>query len=231
MWIWHDEEGGEPDYALPAFENYDNSQWVKWNIEPLGELNSHPQEIVDNIADKGHLVPVHGSEDMAIFENRFEDHVCWQVLKAGHRTLSSKEEGMTNDTWYTGPGILQSTMEGDYPSHMLIAHTPVDDGLVKVWYGLLVKSPNEKPTEADISIAREYEKAGLDAFAQDFEIWADKRPCLSPMMVKGDGPFDKVRIWYKQFFNARERASDFQKRVNGHYISKGTSRDPWEDAA
>ncbi|WP_373490105.1 hypothetical protein [Parasphingorhabdus sp.] len=85
----------------------------KWNIEPLGELNSHPQEIVDNIADKGHLVPVHGSEDMAIFENRFEDHVCWQVLKAGHRTLSSNEEG-ANDTWYTGPGILQSTMEGDY---------------------------------------------------------------------------------------------------------------------
>ena len=87
---------------------------VKWNIEPLGELNSHPQEIVDNIADKGHLVPVHGSEDMAIFENRFEDHVCWQVLKAGHRTLSSKEEGVTNDTWYTGPGILQSTIEGDH---------------------------------------------------------------------------------------------------------------------
>lgn len=231
LWIWHDAEGGEPDYELPAFENYDDPAWVKWNIEALGELASHPQEIVDNIADKGHLVPVHGSQDIELFENRFEDHVCWQVLKAGHRTLSSKEGGMTNDTWYTGPGILQSTMEGDYPSLMLIAHTPVDDGVVKVWFGLLVKSPNDVATEQDAEIANEYAKAGVAAFAQDFEIWSDKRPCLSPMMVKGDGPFDKVRIWYKQFYNKRERAGEFQKRVNGEYISKGTTRDPWDEVA
>jgi len=231
LWVWHDPEGGEVDYELPAFAQYDDPEWINWNIHPLGELESHPQEIVDNMADKGHLIPVHGSQRMEIFENRFDDHVMWQILKAGHRTLSSKEEGMTNDTWYTGPGILQSTMEGDYPSLMLIAHTPVDDGVVKVWYGLLVKAPNSPPTEEDRSIAAGYEKAGVDAFAQDFEIWANKRPCFHPMMVAGDGPFDKVRIWYRQFYNNRQKAADFQKRVNGHYISKGTTRDPWEEAA
>ena len=138
---------------------------------------------------------------------------------------------MTNDTWYTGPAIWQSTMEGDYPSHMLITHTPVEDGVVKVWYGLLVKAPNETPTVDDLAVASAYEEAGAEAFAQDFEIWGNKRPCIHPMMVKGDGPFDKVRIWYKQFFNDRARASEYQARVNGHYIARGTSRDPWEDAA
>ena len=231
LWIWHDAEGGEPDYELPAFENYGAPNWVNWNIRMVGQLDSHPQEIVDNIADKGHLVPVHGSENLEIFESRFDNHKCWQILKAGHRTLSSKDEGMTNDTWYTGPAILQSTMEGDYPSHMLITHTPVDDGVVKVWYGLLVKAPNEIPTAEDLAVASAYEEAGAEAFAQDFEIWGNKRPCIHPMMVKGDGPFDKVRIWYKQFFNARARASEFQTRVNGQYIARGTSRDPWEDAA
>jgi 3-ketosteroid 9alpha-monooxygenase subunit A len=51
------------------------------------------------------------------------------------------------------------------------------------------------------------------------------------MMVKGDGPFDKLRIWYKQFYNPRARAADFQARVNGHYVTRGTMRAPWEDAA
>lgn len=138
---------------------------------------------------------------------------------------------MTNDTWYTGPGILQSIMLGEFPSHMIIAHTPVDDGVVKVWYGLQVKVPNAEPTDEDRALARGYEEGGVAAFAQDFEIWAHKRPCLNPMMVKGDGPFDKLRIWYKQFYNSHARAVEFQARVNGRYITRGTSSSPWQDVA
>ena len=182
------------------------------------------------MTDKGHLQPVHGSIDMVLFENEFSDHVCRQILTAGHKTLAGDgAEPMTNDTWYTGPGILQSVMIGEYPSHMLIAHTPVDDGVIKVWYGLFVKVKNAAPTADDIELAKGYEKAGVAAFAQDFEIWANKRPCLNPMMVKGDGPFDKLRIWYRQFYNPRARAGDFQKRVNGHYVTRGTQTAPWED--
>jgi 3-ketosteroid 9alpha-monooxygenase subunit A len=138
---------------------------------------------------------------------------------------------MLNDTWYTGPGILQSIMVGEYPSHMLIAHTPIDDGVIKVWYGLFVKVANAEPTEADRAMAREYEEAGVAAFAQDFEIWGNKRPCLNPMMVRGDGPFDKVRIWYRQFYNPRARAHEFQTRVNGHYVTRGTVEAPWDKTA
>jgi 3-ketosteroid 9alpha-monooxygenase subunit A len=231
LWVWHDPEGAAADYPLPDFPQWDDPQWIDWDVQYLGQLDSHPQEIVDNMADKGHLVPVHGSQDMELFENVFDDHVCRQILKAGHRTLNSGDEGMTNDTWYTGPAILQSAMVGDYPSHMLIAHTPVDDGSVKVWYGLFVKAPNAEPTDADKAIAAAYCEEGVKAFAQDFEIWGNKRPCIHPMMVRGDGPFDKVRIWYKQFFNPRASASQYQARVNGTYVSKGTLRDPWDDAA
>ena len=231
LWVWNDAEGGEADYPLPEFAQWDDPSWINWTIEYLGELSSHPQEIIDNMADKGHLVPVHGSQDMELFENEFDGHVCKQILKAGHRTLTSGDEGMTNDTWYTGPAILQSTMVGDYPSHMLIAHTPVDDGVVKVWYGLSVKSPNAVPTEEDVAIAKAYGDSGVQAFAQDFEIWANKRPCIHPMMVRGDGPFDKVRIWYKQFYNPRAAAAQYQSRVNGLYVARGTTRDPWDDAA
>ena len=103
--------------------------------------------------------------------------------------------------------------------------------MIKVWYGLFVKVKNDVPTAADIELAKGYEKAGVAAFAQDFEIWANKRPCLNPMMVKGDGPFDKLRIWYKQFYNDRARAGEFQARVNGHYVTRGTQDAPWDQVA
>ena len=232
IWMWHDEEGGEPEYDLPEFDMWDQPHWVNWKIDILGELESHPQEIVDNMVDKGHLGPVHGSMDMVLFENIFDGHTIRQVLTAGHKTLAGAGgEPMTNDTWYTGPGILQSVMIGEYPSHMLIAHTPVDDGKVKVWHGLMVKVANETPTEEDVAMARGYQAASLAAFSQDFEIWGNKRACINPMMVKGDGPFDKMRIWYKQFFNPRARAGEFQKRANGKYVSRGTLSDPWDAVA
>ncbi|MEM8697339.1 MAG: Rieske 2Fe-2S domain-containing protein [Pseudomonadota bacterium] len=232
IWAWHDEEGGEPDYDVPAFDHWDEPHWVNWEIDKLGELASHPQEIVDNMTDKSHLGPVHGSTDMVQFENEFDAHSCRQILAAGHKTLAGQgAEPMTNDTWYTGPGILQSVMHGEYPSHMLIAHTPIDDGLIKVWHGLLVKVPNETPTEEDIALARGYQAASLAAFSQDFEIWGNKRPCFSPMMVKGDGPFDKLRIWYRQFYNPISRATEFHKRVDGRYVTRGTQSAPWDEVA
>lgn len=232
IWVWHDMEGGAPEYELPAFEHHDKAYWVNWNITDLGTLASHPQEILDNMTDKGHLEPVHGSIDMVTFYNEFDAHIVRQYLTAGHKTLAGAgAEPMTNDTWYTGPGILQSIMLGEFPSLMMIAHTPVDDGVVKVWYGLQVKVANAAPTEQDLAMARGYEAGGVAAFAQDFEIWANKRPCINPMMVRGDGPFDKLRIWYKQFYNQRSRAGEFQARVNGHYVTRGTSSAPWEDVA
>lgn len=230
LWIWHDAEGGDPDYALPEFADYGQPHWVNWSVECLGEVASHPQEVLDNMTDKGHLEPVHGSTDMVKFENEFDGIKVRQILLGGHKTLAGAEP-MLNDTWYTGPGILQSIMVGANPSLMLIAHTPVEDGSVKVWYGLMVNVDDAVPTPEQIETAKGYEKSGVYAFAQDFEIWGNKRPCLNPLMVKGDGPFDKLRIWYKQFYNPRARAGEFQARVNGHYTTRGTSSAPWDEVA
>ena len=51
------------------------------------------------------------------------------------------------------------------------------------------------------------------------------------VLRRGDGPFDKVRIWYRQFYNPRAKAETWQKRVNGRYTTRGTSNDPWDSAA
>ena len=67
---------------------------------------------------------MHGSKDIVYFENEFRDHVIMQRFGAGHRTLVSDtaEDVLTTDTWYTGPGILLSKMEGQHPSVIMICN-------------------------------------------------------------------------------------------------------------
>ena len=218
IFTWHDPEGGEPDYDLPVIAEWDNPSWVQWKIDHLGQIPTHPIEIMDNMADVAHLGPTHGAPAQ-YFRNEISDHVLRQLQGGTHRSL---EVGalLETDTWYTGPGVLLSRYL-DSQSLMFITHTPVDDGVIQAWHGLLVPSANPVATEADIANARAYQAAACAAFSQDFEIWANKRPCFAPLAVPADGPFARVRAWYKQFYHPRAQAKAMQERLNGTYTIRG----------
>jgi len=215
IFVWHDPENGEPDFPLPAIPEWEDTSWVHWKIDRLGTLNCHPQEVLDNMSDVAHFAPTHGSTAVSYFENEYNGPTMTQYFGAGHRTLAAKDELLELRTWYTGPGILMSRMWGHLPSIMMIAHTPVDDGVIRAWHALMVKSPNAVATHRDVAMARAYQETSKLAFAQDFEIWSNKRPAFTILQVPTDGPFHKGRIWYSQFYNPRARAADIQKRVNG----------------
>jgi 3-ketosteroid 9alpha-monooxygenase subunit A len=160
---------------------------------------------------------VHG-ETVKFYRNEFKGHLATQIQGGGHRTLVTADGVspiLTTDTTYNGPGFLLSYMLGMGESIIFIGHTMVDDGIIKVWHGLLVKSANAVATDADVAAARLYQEASRVAFAQDFDVWANKRPALQVLQVPGDGPFHKARIWYKQFYNQRARKQEFLKQVEG----------------
>jgi 3-ketosteroid 9alpha-monooxygenase subunit A len=218
IFVWYDPEGLEPEWEAPSLPEWDDPQWVRWKFDQLGTLTCHPQEVVDNIADYSHLGPVHGST-VKYFRNEFRGHLAIQYQGGGHRTLVG-ENGVSpilrTDTTYHGPGFLLSKMVGMGESIIFIAHTSVDEGVIKVWHALLVKSAHDIPTESDVAEARVYQEASRLAFAQDFEVWANKRPAINILQVPGDGPFHKARIWYRQFYNPRARKHEFLKQVEGH---------------
>lgn len=227
--MWHDEEAGEPDFEPHPLPEWDDPKWVNWKVDHLGTLDCHPQEIIDNMTDKAHLGPIHGSTNMEYFESECKDHVIRQLLAAGHRTLS--DDVMTNDTWYTGPGLLLSRMNGYYSSLMMICHTPIEDGTLRAWHGLMVEPPNHPMNDEDKQAVPAFQEGSKMALLQDFDVWANKAPCLQIMQVPGDGPFGKARLWYKQFYNPRADVKKHQGNSNGHWVTKGTKRDPWPEAA
>ena len=223
IWAWYDPEGQEPDYPLAEFGgHYGAPGWVDWKIDHMGDLDTHGIEILDNMADYGHFIPIHGARDFTYFANEFDGHTVHQYYSAGHRTLvSSPDEQLTLDTWYEGPGFLQAEMGGHFDSFIMIANTPIDDGRTRAWHALMVKvNDGSRPiTDEDRSAAYAYQEATRMAFAQDVEVWQHKRACINPMSIPSDGPYGKVRRWYKQFFNPRSMAPDLQSRVNGLVVT------------
>jgi 3-ketosteroid 9alpha-monooxygenase subunit A len=168
--------------------------------------------LIDNMADVAHLGPTHGAP-CEYFRNEINGVVCRQLQGGKHRSITGGGL-LETDTYYTGPGILLSRFVG-LGSIMFITHTPVDDGCVRAWHGLLVQAAHNPPTEEDVAgarIAQEYSRA---AFAQDFEIWAHKRPAVNILQVPTDGPYAKVRAWYKQFYHKRADAGRLQALANG----------------
>ena len=230
IFMWHDEEGLAPDFPLPPFAQWDDPSWVRWKFDHLGELPIHPQEIVDNLADWAHLGPTHASP-VEYFEDEIRGFICIQRQGGRSRTLVDNAALLETDSWYYGPGVMISNMTGLMDSHMIIAHTPVEDGVTKVWHGLMVKSLHTVATDEDAATGRAYQEASRQAFAQDFEIWSSKRGATRILQIPEDGPFHKTRAWYSQFFCPRAKAAAIRARVEGFHGVSGMPSKPKRDAA
>jgi 3-ketosteroid 9alpha-monooxygenase subunit A len=136
---------------------------------------------------------------------------------------------LVTEAVYHGPSVLITRMSGLYDSYIFIAHTPVDDGSAYVWHALLVRTPDGSPaTEKDNLAARAYQDVALAAFAQDFEVWKHKQPCLQGLFVQGDGAFLKQRTWYKQFYNPRAKKHEYLRQSEGIHVPRGMEQAPDE---
>jgi len=215
---WFDPEGRAPEYEPPFLPEWDDPSWVRWQLDHLGELPVHPQEILDNMADVRHLGPTHGAPS-EYFENEFRDHVYIQ-RQGGPMQLYKTY--LYTTTWYTGPGILLSKQVfGETLMYELIANTPVDDGVSRCWHGVLYRGRSEQANGQDRLAAKQAQAGALEAFGADFNIWKYKRPALKIMQLRTDGPFRLGRKWYSQFYATPEGEQAVRDELNGTYHTQG----------
>jgi 3-ketosteroid 9alpha-monooxygenase subunit A len=213
---WYDPEGGAPEYAAPFLPEWNDPSWVRWELDHLGEINIHAQEIIDNMVDAQHLGPTHGAP-CQYFENEIKDQIFIQRQGGWHKTYNCM---LTTTTWYTGPGVLLSKQQfGPTLTYELIANTPMEDGKTKVWHACLTKSNGAVVTEEDVVRAKQVQAGALNAFAADFDVWRHKRAATRIIQLPTDGSFSTGRKWYKQFFDTRANAQQYRDAVNGiHHI-------------
>ena len=81
-------------------------------------------------------------------------------------------------------------------------------------------------TKEERASAFDYQEMLRLGLVQDIEIWANKEFCVNPLAVPADGPYGKLRTWYRQFFNDRARAAEIQQRVNGFVVTLDDGEGP-----
>ena len=229
VFAWHDPEQGEPDHSLPDVPEWTDPQWITGPFESLGTLDVHPQEIVDNLVDTHHFGPIHGQK-LAYFESVFDGVIGRQLSGGGHETMTSDDGVLNVDAFYTGPGILVARYSGETDAVQIICHTPREDGQTQVWHGLFTRAQSNPPSAEDVALRDQYYQAGLASFAQDFVIWKTKGPAFNILRLPTDGPYHRNRAWYRQFYNPRAKAHEYQARANGAHATTGTESAPRQAA-
>ncbi len=203
VYIWHDPDGGEPiaEQAIPQDEEVYSENWTPWVIRRV-TVQSNARELIDNMADKAHFVPVHGSEEITFFQNISEGHTYTQLMKgrSPHGVMESKAT-------YFGPGYMIHSMQVEIPESepmrfmSLVMNLPVSLESFEFLAGFKYPVPPgmDNNIPAQIDVVNQQIDENTDGVFADLAIWKDKVTIDNPILCDGDGPVTKLRQWYNQF--------------------------------
>ncbi|KAJ9458514.1 Cholesterol 7-desaturase [Diplonema papillatum] len=217
IYVWYDAEGREPSWFPRNDENVSNGKWkhAAWSGH---EILTHISEIPENGADSAHLNVVH--KDF-IFTHRdipekptpiqHKWSATWEVDSErpwvtnmtvsmrhilGFDFLNKLGVGLDVEANQVGPGLVYlyiNTVVGT----VLMAQsvTPIGQFRQRVEHNYFA-CPN---------IPRWFAKAVAWAacrqFHRDIDLWEQKTWHSRPLLVKGDGPIQRYRAWFKTFYS------------------------------
>jgi len=202
VFLHHDPDGAPPTFEVPVIAEHGSDAWLPW-VTSSYAIKTHPREIVENIADKAHFPRVHNTE---IDEFSFDasGHTATQHVKGRAILPGGGVDNFASTTTYHGPGFLIMNMAGALQNYMLVAHTPVEHGLLDLRMGVMLKIVGDrKKTEGFVALYMANLKAG---FEDDIRIWENKLYRDQPVLCDGDGPINQLRRWYRQFY--KQEAGD-----------------------
>lgn len=202
IFMWHDPEGGAPDWEIPVIEHYGTHGWTEWDAALL-YIKTHPKEVVENLADKAHFGPVHGTW-VTEFENEYNGHIGIQRATGKAYPRGGGEDPFSLTSTYYGPGYMLTEMKSYLPNILLLAHTPIDQNSLHLRFGAMldlsnVKTGGEKFVEG-------YKQNLLTGFKEDIQLWEHKVYRERPILADGDGNLGGLRRWYSQFYKPRNQA-------------------------
>lgn len=234
--IWFDPEHGEPEYDIPALQEYNSASaqtdngWTKgWHRFKI-TIRTHAREVIENVVDKGHLLPIHGFK-VDNWLPVWNGHMTGELTWGTHTRLAADAQ---NDKLYVrnvtyGPAYQYTWQVQDskqFDSLILTAWCPVDENTLEYWFGVTVRANGAHFTPEIIEqAAAAYCKASYDAFMEDVFIWERKLFRPEPVLCAGDGPLAQLRRWYAQFYADRAQVNNKSFHNNNHVWTVEQLRD------
>ncbi len=223
--VWYDPDNSPPEDYLPDIAEWQQPGWGDWAFY-RSRIQAQPCDVIENIVDIAHFPHVHAG-DVKKWENRFDARSVTQ-LSTVKRDASAKmivppdididleaarnEAGVEADAWgdatYHGPSIMYYYTESvsdeiSFKSWWVNSHTVVNDEEVDLCSAVILSGLDDQPLPDEF--AQLYPKVAHIAFGQDVEIWKDKVYRENPILCDGDGPINKLRRWYEQFYLPLEK--------------------------
>lgn len=202
--VWRDADGAPPSWELPALP----SDGFPPPVRRTYTIVDHPQEVMENAVDIGHILPVHGYQNprvrtpMTVDDQRLTiGTVAERVFPAIGRLemlLDFEIDGL-GYIWvkakiprFGGEALFQA-----WP-------TPIDPCRIDLRFAMSLRvRGGRRPAARALSRALTVSLAGAfwSDLRKDFPIWENKRFVERPRLAKGDGPIIPFRRWARQFYS------------------------------
>lgn len=204
--VWHHAGGAAPAWEIP-------SQPVDGFPAPFRQVSrivDHPQDIVENGVDIGHIGPVHGYRDVRVRRPFTPDGPSFRIDAAGQRMfplLGPVEIVFDIVTHGLGYIWVDATIPRLHAAAAFQAMaTPIDPVRVDVRFSVALRvGADPANPRAQLLASRLLTSALGPAFrrdlARDFPIWEHKVYVEQPRLAKGDGPLPAFRRWTEQFYS------------------------------
>jgi 3-ketosteroid 9alpha-monooxygenase subunit A len=196
LFVWYDRAKGPPSWEIPVMPEFEDPTWTTWFHGEL-EVKTHPREIVENVVDVGHFIPVHGTH-VADIENRFEGHRALQINSGTAYPLGGGKDDYSLVATYHGPAWQLTEWKGFLDARLVNCHTPIDEDRLLLRFGVLLRRSGDE--EKDALYADKYVENMREGFFQDIRIWEHMQFRERPVLCAGDGPLMQLRRWYQDFY-------------------------------
>uniref|UniRef100_A0AC35U9G0 Cholesterol 7-desaturase n=1 Tax=Rhabditophanes sp. KR3021 TaxID=114890 RepID=A0AC35U9G0_9BILA len=220
IFVWYHAEGDAPTWEIPDIFEVEEDEWM-YQGRTEHEILCHPQEIPENGADIAHLNYLHlhgvneGNDVNAIDMQNDTPTVQhfwngrWEPTKAPNTHMSTMflDQYMTFkkhaipftatklEAIQLGPGLVHMMFDfGVFGKGVVFQYVTSEEAMFqRVRFTMYARVP------------RWYAKFVLRGEAYQFErdifMWSNKKYIKNPIYVKNDGPINKHRRWFSQFYS------------------------------
>lgn len=203
--VWRHADGEPPGWELPEIAATEFPRPVTRTVTII----DHPQEIVENGVDIGHIGPVHHYRNLRIRTPlQLEQH--WMAIgPAAARVFPLfGEVDIIFDVEAHGLGyiwVIARIPRLHAEALFQAMATPIDPTHVDLRFSVSLRFGKPGSGKLRMALSRMLTVALGPAFkrdlSRDFPIWENKQFVEHPRLAKGDGPIMPFRRWATQFYS------------------------------
>lgn len=217
IWAWYHPRAIEPLFEVEVVPELDTPEWTELEVHDW-EIGTIIQETGENAVDTAHFMFVHSATTLPEGEITVEGHrrstdvtMMAHAMdeETGEVDLEGDEEIQGHlITKNNGPGQTIQFFRTYFETIMIGTITPIDKQNLHLRFNF--SQPKSSTPEQEV-ICRGVIDNVVFQVGQDIPIWENKKFEANPILCDGDGPINKYRKWFNQFY---DEYKDLDKNTN-----------------